>query len=87
LCEEDGYQNCEEKWKDDAAQMTGCVSQTYDLCRITFGPYSRCHTQELVVTPGSLPELTAPELAPPTEAPPPPSVRPERPAIAPTIKE
>ncbi len=75
LCEDDGYQNCTEKHGDSAARDT-CASQTYDLCRITFGGKSRCQTQERAaptlaptdVSPGKpkMPKLrvTPPDVAP-----------------------
>jgi hypothetical protein len=81
LCEDDGYQNCTEKWGDSAARDT-CASQTYDLCRITFGRNSRCMTQERVA-PGALPETLAPtEIAP--EKPPKPKLPMTSPDVAPS---
>lgn len=79
LCEDDGYQNCREKWGNTLAGDT-CVSDTNDLCRITFGRNSRCQTQERIVAPDSLPDTLAP-----TDISPPKPIKPKLPMTSPDV--
>ena len=44
-CEDDGYQNCREKY-GDSKEYDQCSSSVYDTCRISLGPDSRCQTDD-----------------------------------------